>query len=173
MGTCGAWADGSGYAAPMLPPIGPNGGPSQGDDPFDLARFLRAQDGVHERAVRELRAGRKRSHWMWFVFPQAEGLGHSWMARRYAIRGADEARAYLGHPTLGGRLREAVGAVLDAGRADPALDARRLMGSPDDLKLRSSVTLFAAVADDPAPFEAVLARFYGGERDPRSVPPDA
>jgi len=152
----------------MLPPSGPNGGPSHGDDGFDLARFLKAQDGVHERAVRELRAGRKRSHWMWFVFPQVDGLGGSWMARRYAIRSRDEARAYLAHPTLGPRLIESVNAVLDAGRAHPGLDARRLMGSPDDLKLRSSMTLFAAAADDPTPFEAVLDRFYGGEPDERT-----
>lgn len=138
-------------------------------DRIDLERFVQAQQGVHERAVTELRSGRKRSHWMWFVLPQVEGLGSSPTARRFAIRSAAEARAYLSHPTLGPRLHEAVDAVLEAGRNDPSLDARRLMGSPDDLKLRSSVTLFAEVADDPAPFRAVLDRYYGGEPDARTL----
>lgn len=138
-------------------------------DPFDLERFVRAQAGVHDRAVAELRGGRKYGHWMWFVFPQLSGLGSSATARRYAIAGADEARAYLAHPILGPRLREAADAVLEAGRIEPELTARRLMGTPDDLKLRSSVTLFAAVADDPALFRALLDRYYDGEDDPRTV----
>jgi uncharacterized protein (DUF1810 family) len=139
------------------------------DDPFDLERFVRAQAGVHERAVAELRGGRKYGHWMWFVFPQLSGLGSSATARRYALSGAEEARAYLAHPILGPRLLEAAEAALHAGRVDPALTARRLVGTPDDLKLRSSATLFAAVADDPAPFRALLDRYYGGEDDPRTV----
>jgi uncharacterized protein (DUF1810 family) len=138
-------------------------------DPFDLERFVRAQAGVHERAVAELRGGRKYGHWMWFVFPQLAGLGSSATARRYAIAGADEARAYLAHPTLGPRLREAAEAALHAGRVEPALTAHRLLGTPDDLKLRSSATLFATVADDPAPFRALLERFYDGEDDPRTL----
>lgn len=139
------------------------------DDPFDLERFVRAQAGVHERAVAELRTGRKYGHWMWFVFPQLSGLGSSATARRYAISGAYEARAYLAHPVLGPRLREASDAALSAGVEDPRLDAHRLMGTPDDLKLRSSATLFAAVADDPAPFRALLDRYYDGEDDPRTL----
>lgn len=135
------------------------------DDPFELDRFVRAQRGVHERAVSELRSGRKRTHWMWFVFPQIAGLGSSPTAQRYAIRGPDEARAYLAHPTLGPHLHEALDAALAAGNDDPSLDARRLLGSPDDLKLRSSATLFAQVADDPTPFRQVLERYYGGEAD--------
>jgi len=138
-------------------------------DPFDLERFVRAQEGVHDRAVAELRSGRKYGHWMWFVFPQLEGLGSSATARRYAVSGAQEARAYLAHPLLGPRLREAAEAALHAGRIEPALEARRLMGTPDDLKLRSSATLFAAVADDPAPFRALLDRYYDGQDDPRTL----
>ncbi len=139
------------------------------DDRFDLERFVRAQAGVHDRAVAELRGGRKYGHWMWFVFPQLSGLGSSATARRYAIAGADEARAYLAHPVLGPRLREAADAVVHAGRIEPELTARRLLGTPDDLKLRSSATLFAAVAEDPAPFRALLERYYEGEGDPRTL----
>jgi uncharacterized protein (DUF1810 family) len=152
----------------MVPPPDPHGGPGRGADPFDLDRFVRAQTGVHERAVAELRGGRKYGHWMWFVFPQLEGLGSSATARRYALSGADEARAYLAHPVLGPRLREAAEAALHAGQVEPALTVRRLMGTPDDLKLRSSATLFAAVAEDPAPFQALLDRYYDGEDDPRT-----
>lgn len=134
-------------------------------DPFDLARFLAAQQGVHDRAVAELRAGAKRSHWMWFVLPQIAGLGHSSMAQRYAISGIAEARAYLAHPVLGPRLAEAVAAAMASGQDS----ARRLFGTPDDLKFRSSLTLFHAAAEaarrggagaDPAPFAAALARFF-------------
>ena len=139
------------------------------DDPYDLERFVRAQDGIHDRAVAELRGGRKYGHWMGFVCPQLSGLGSSATARRYALSGAGEARAYLAHPLLGPRLREAAEAALHAGRVDPALTAGRLMGTPDDLKLRSSATLFAAVAGDAAPFRALLDRYYGGEDDPRTL----
>jgi len=129
----------------------------------DLERFLSAQAGVHDTAVAELRAGRKRTHWMWFVFPQIAGLGSSPTARRYAISGLREARDYLAHPVLGPRLREASQAVLGVeGRS-----AEEILGYPDDLKLRSSMTLFARAADDPALFEAVLARYYDGP-DPRT-----
>ncbi len=134
-------------------------------DPHDLARFVSAQDGVHDRALEELRAGAKRSHWMWFVFPQIDGLGSSPMARRYAIRSPAEARAYLAHPLLGPRLHEAVEAALASGVKDPV----RLFGRPDDMKLRSSLTLFRETAPDPAPFDAALARFFGGEPDPRTL----
>ena len=120
----------------------------------DLQRFLAAQAGVYPRVLGEIRAGDKRSHWMWFVFPQVAGLGFSPAAQRYAITGRDEARAYLGDPVLGPRLLECAAGVL-------ARD-HLMFDFPDDLKLRSSMTLFAQVADDPAPFEAVLAKFYDG-----------
>jgi len=124
----------------------------------DLGRFVQAQDGVHDTALAELRAGRKRTHWMWFVFPQIAGLGHSATARRYAITSLDEARAYLAHPVLGPRLAEAAAAVL----AVEGRTAAEILGHPDDLKLRSSMTLFAAAADDPGVFQAVLDRYYDG-----------
>jgi uncharacterized protein (DUF1810 family) len=135
------------------------------DDPHDLARFLEAQEGVHPRALQELRAGRKRTHWMWFVFPQLAGLGRSPTARFYALRSRAEAAAYLAHPVLGPRLREAVQAALEA---PEGADAQALFGVPDDMKFRSCLTLFAQVADDPAPFRAALARFFDGREDPRT-----
>ena len=123
-----------------------------------------AQRDVYERALAELRAGDKRSHWMWFVFPQIAGLGHSAMARHYAIADAAEARAYLAHPLLGPRLVEATEAVTAA-----AGSAEAIMGGIDAIKLRSSLTLFAATADDSAPFDAALARFFAGARDPETL----
>jgi uncharacterized protein (DUF1810 family) len=129
----------------------------------DVERFVAAQDGVYDTALAELRAGRKRTHWMWFVFPQIAGLGSSPTARRYALCGLDEARAYLAHPVLGPRLREASRALL----AVRGRSAEQILGYPDDLKLRSSMTLFARAADDPAVFEAVLERYYDGP-DPRT-----
>jgi len=134
-------------------------------DPFDLDRFVRAQDGVHEVALAELRRGRKSSHWMWFVFPQLAGLGRSATAERYALTGPDEARAYLAHPVLSSRLRE----VTDAAATAPASNVEALMGGIDALKLRSSMTLFAAVAPDPAPFRAVLERWWDGAEDERTL----
>jgi uncharacterized protein (DUF1810 family) len=124
----------------------------------NLDRFVEAQDGVYDDALAELTAGRKRTHWMWFIFPQIAGLGSSATAQRYAIRSLDEARAYLAHPVLGPRLRECAQALLSV----PGRSAREILGHPDDLKLRSSMTLFARAADDPAPFEAVLDRYYDG-----------
>ena len=131
------------------------------DDPFDLARFVTAQDPVIDRAMAELRAGRKRSHWRWFVFPQVAGLGSSAMAQRYAIATLDEARAYLAHPVLGPRLRAATAAVLATN--DRSLHA--IFGTPDDRKFCSSMTLFerAGGADDP--FGEALRRFCGGTPD--------
>jgi uncharacterized protein (DUF1810 family) len=131
----------------------------------DLERFVTAQQGVHETALAELRAGRKRSHWMWFVFPQIAGLGSSATAQHYAISSLDEARAYLAHPVLGPRLREAAAAVLGVtGRT-----AADIFGYPDDLKLRSSMTLFARAADEPSSvFAQVLERYYDGP-DPRTL----
>ena len=109
----------------------------------DLDRFVTAQEGTYPSALAELRRGRKTSHWMWFVFPQIRGLGHSPTAQRYALDGVTEARAYLAHPVLGPRLLEATRAVLDSGETDPV----RLLGGIDALKLRSSMTLFEAAAD--------------------------
>lgn len=131
-------------------------------DPFDLQRFVEAQAPVYDRALAELQAGQKQSHWMWFVFPQIAGLGHSAMAQRYAISGLDEARAYLEHALLGPRLLESAQALL----LHTSLSARRILGSPDDLKLRSSMTLFAAAAPDRAIFQQVLDAFFNGEPDP-------
>jgi uncharacterized protein (DUF1810 family) len=138
------------------------------EDPYDLARFLEAQQSCYPRVLEELGAGQKTSHWMWFIFPQLRGLGVSSTARRFGLAGLDEARAYLAHPQLGARLRECVRAVLVVeGRT-----ARQIFGSPDDLKLRSCLTLVAAAAAqaaDEALFRAALERYYGGEPDSRSV----
>lgn len=135
-------------------------------DPFDLGRYVDAQDagGTHDQALAELRRGRKTSHWMWFVFPQIAGLGQSAMARRYAIASAGEARAYLAHPLLGPRLIEATNAVVAARGS-----AEAILGGIDAIKLRSAMTLFAAVADDPTPFQAALDRFYDGAPDPATL----
>lgn len=129
-------------------------------DPFDLARFLEAQAPVIAVARAEMAAGRKRSHWMWFVFPQIAGLGSSAMAQRYAIGSTAEAEAYLDHPVLGSRLRDLTELANEA-----AGSAREVFGAPDDLKFRSCMTLFNAVAPDETPFLSALARFFGGERD--------
>jgi uncharacterized protein (DUF1810 family) len=134
-------------------------------DPYDLQRFVNAQDRVYGSVLAELRSGRKRSHWIWFVFPQLRGLGHSTTAHRYGISSLDEARAYLTHPVLGPRLRECTRLVAHIdGRS--ALD---VFGSPDDLKVRSSMTLFARATDDNADFRAVLDKFYDGQDDPATV----
>lgn len=130
-------------------------------DPFDLERFVDAQEPIYSTAVGELTAGKKRSHWMWFVFPQLRGLGSSPTAVRFAISSADEARAYLAHELLGPRLHEC--ARLAAGI--DGRSAEDIFGWPDDMKLRSSMTLFARTADDNADFVAVLDKFYGGEED--------
>jgi uncharacterized protein (DUF1810 family) len=131
------------------------------DDPFDLQRFLDAQAPVYERVVAELRHGQKQSHWMWFVFPQIKGLGSGAMARRFAISSRAEAEAYLDHPLLGPRLRECTRLVVAVqGRT---IDA--ILGYPDDLKFRSSMTLFASVAPDENDFVEALDKFYGGAMD--------
>ncbi|MCU6454903.1 DUF1810 domain-containing protein [Sphingomonas sp. A2-49] len=131
----------------------------------DLDRFVSAQAASHAQALAELRSGRKTGHWMWFVFPQIAGLGHSAMARTYAIADLAEARAYLAHPVLGPRLIAATAAAVAA-----AGDAEAIFGPVDAMKLRSSMTLFAAAADDDdAPFVAALARFFAGIRDPATI----
>ena len=134
-------------------------------DAYDLERFVSAQDqgGTYEAALKELRAGAKQSHWMWFVFPQIAGLGSSPTARRYAIGSLSEARAYLSHPVLGPRLRESARALAELRGTD---DADAILGPIDALKLRSSMTLFARADPDEPLFTAVLRRYYGGEADP-------
>jgi uncharacterized protein (DUF1810 family) len=134
----------------------------------DLLRFVNAQSDVHDKVAKELTEGRKQTHWMWFVFPQLAGLGHSSMARRYAIRDLDQARRYLAHPLLGRRLRRNVRLVMShSGKS--ALD---ILGSPDDLKFRSCLTLFAEAASDDSDrmsFKQALDQFYGGQADPRTM----
>lgn len=134
-------------------------------DAYNLERFVEAQRGVFEQACAELRRGRKTGHWIWFIFPQIAGLGLSEMSQRYAIRSLDEARAYLAHPILGPRLREICGIVNGvAGRT-----ANQIFSSPDDMKLRSSMTLFAHAAEDNAEFVEVIRRYFGGEWDERTL----
>jgi len=126
----------------------------------DLQRFVAAQEGIYDQALAELRNGRKTSHWMWFVFPQIQGLGRSGMAQRYAISDLEEAKAYLEHPTLGPRLRECAGALTQLDETD----ATRVMGGIDALKLKSSMTLFNRAAQDDV-FQAVLQQYFDGEED--------
>ena len=135
------------------------------DDPFDLNRFLDAQHESYAIALGEIRGGRKQSHWMWFIFPQIDGLGSSPTARHYAIKSRDEAAAYLRHPLLGARLLECAQAALSVHRRS----ARDIFGSPDDLKLRSSATLFAAVAPKRSVFERLLERYFKGQPDQRTL----
>ena len=135
------------------------------DDPFDLERFVEAQAPVYERVRSELREGRKRSHWMWFVFPQIEGLGSSAMARRFAIASREEARAYLAHPVLGARLIECTRLV---NRVE-GKSVSQILGSPDDMKFRSSMTLFAQTAPENRDFADALEKFFGGEPDPLTI----
>ncbi|NPD04343.1 DUF1810 domain-containing protein [Nocardioides sp. zg-1308] len=134
---------------------------------MDLDRFVRAQDdrGTYDRALAELRAGRKTSHWMWFVFPQVAGLGRSGTAQAYAISGLAEAQAYLAHDVLGARLRECCHALLDL----EDTSAERVLGSVDAMKLRSSMTLFARAAPEEPLFTDVLDRFHDGEPDERTI----
>ncbi len=134
-------------------------------DPYNLERFVQAQEPVFERVCAELAAGLKQTHWMWFIFPQLRGLGSSPMAQHYAIASLDEARAYLAHPLLGERLRHCTGLVngLD-GRS-----AQEIFGDPDELKFRSSMTLFARAAGAArAPFAQALAKYFAGVDDPRT-----
>jgi uncharacterized protein (DUF1810 family) len=135
------------------------------NDPFDLNRFVSAQEGVFEVALAELRRGQKRSHWMWFIFPQLAGLGSSSTSKKYAIESLDEARAYLAHPVLGQRLLDSCKAILSVqGRS-----ASEIMGYPDDLKLRSSMTLFALTEGSHPEFRQVMDRYFDGQLDPRTL----
>ena len=135
------------------------------DTEYNLQRFVDAQAPVYERVLGELRAGRKRSHWMWFIFPQVAGLGHSDMAQTYAIGSTDEAAAYLAHPVLGPRLRES--AQLVAEIDDKPIE--EIFDSPDDRKFQSSMTLFADVAPDEAVFQANLDKYFDGRADPATL----
>ena len=131
----------------------------------NLERFVEAQQAVFDQALAEIRSGLKQSHWMWFVFPQFDGLGFSAMSRRYAIKSLDEARAYLAHPLLGPRLLECAKAVL----AVEGRSVEDIFGSPDDMKLRSSATLFAQVSAKGSPFHRILDKHFHGRHDERTI----
>ncbi|KEA61778.1 hypothetical protein ADIMK_3925 [Marinobacterium lacunae] len=134
-------------------------------DPYNLKRFLEAQERDYKVALWELKSGRKRSHWIWYVFPQIDGLGRSVMADRYAIKSLDEAKAYLDHPVLGARLNECVDAML----ALEGRSARDILGMPDDMKVRSCATLFSAVAPEGSTFDKLLEKFYSGQKDTQTL----
>ena len=134
-------------------------------DPHDLLRFVEAQERTYAQALAEIRDGRKRSHWMWFIFPQIDGLGSSPTSRRYAIRGLAEAEAYVRHPVLGPRLVECAEAAL----AVEGRSAFEIFGSPDDMKLRSCATLFTRASPAGSVFERLLARYYAGSPDARTL----
>ena len=134
-------------------------------DPFDLARFISAQEPTYATALAELRRGRKETHWMWFIFPQVDGLGSSTIARKYAIKSLDEARAYLGHSALGPRLLECCRAILSV----QGKSASEIMGFPDDLKLRSSMTLFSLAAGPQEEFSKVIEKYFEGLPDPQTL----
>ncbi len=133
-------------------------------DRYDFERYLDAQEGVHALALAEIRRGAKRSHWMWYIFPQIAGLGSSAMSKRYAIGSIDEARAYLDHPVLGHRLRECVAALQDL----TGTTAQEVFGAVDATKLRSSLTLFLEAGGEPL-FRAALDRWFGGQADERTL----
>lgn len=137
------------------------------EDPFDLERFVQAQNagGTYQRALDELSRGSKESHWMWFIFPQIAGLGHSAMAQRYAISSLHEADAYLKHPVLGPRLRECTRLVLQV----DGKSAYEILGSPDDMKFHSCLTLFARAAPDEALFNAALDKYFDGRDDALTI----
>ena len=134
-------------------------------DPYDLARFVQAQERDYEQALSEIQSGRKQSHWMWYIFPQFEGLGRTSTSMRYAIKSAAEAEAYLRHPVLGPRLLEIARAAL----AVKGKSAFEIFGSPDDMKLRSCATLFASVSPAGSVFEQLLDRYFSGEPDYRTL----
>lgn len=134
-------------------------------DPYNLARFVEAQAPLYAQVLAELREGHKASHWIWFVFPQLAGLGYSTMAQHYAISSRDEAAAYLAHPILGPRLRE----TTDLVNRVEGRSARDIFGYPDDLKFRSSMTLFSAATSDNALFETALRKYFGGVSDPMTL----
>jgi uncharacterized protein (DUF1810 family) len=135
------------------------------DDPFDLQRFVDAQAPVYERVRAELRNGRKQSHWMWFIFPQIAGLGHSAMAQRYAISSLGEAEAYLEHPILGARLCECTNLIAQV----EGKSAYQILSSPDDMKFHSCLTLFAQAAPEEPLFRAALDKYFDGAEDPQTL----
>jgi uncharacterized protein (DUF1810 family) len=141
------------------------GVPGDATDPYDLNRFVQAQEEDYAQAFAEIRSGRKRSHWMWYVFPQFDGLGHNAMSKRYSIKSVAEAQAFLRHPTLGPRLVECCEAALGVeGRS-----AHEIFGSPDDFKLRSCATLFARVSPGGSVFDRLLDKYFEGARDDRTL----
>jgi uncharacterized protein (DUF1810 family) len=142
-----------------------SGSSPRADDPFDLQRFLEAQEGDYERAFREIKSGRKVSHWMWYIFPQLDGLSFGSTSKHFAIKSLDEARAYLEHPVLGPRLLKCAEAAVSV----EGKSAREIFGSPDDVKLRSSATLFAQVAAPRSVFHRLLDKFYNGEPDEKTL----
>jgi len=139
--------------------------PRRSDDPYNLNRFVQAQEDDYERALSEIRSGKKRTHWIWYIFPQLDGLAFSSTSKRYSIKSVEEAKAYLDHPILGPRLLECVEAVLHIeGRS-----ATEIFGSPDDLKLRSCATLFACVLPPGSVFDRLLKKYYRGGRDEKTL----
>ena len=135
------------------------------NDPHDLNRFVQAQERDYDQSLAEVGSGRKRSHWMWYIFPQFDGLGFSPISRRYSIKSLAEARAYLSHPILGARLEKSIEAALHVeGRS-----AHDIFGSPDDLKLKSCATLFAFIASDGSVFGRLLDKYFQGEPDPATL----
>lgn len=138
---------------------------SDADAPYELSRFVKAQEGDYDQALSEVKNGRKRSHWMWYIFPQFDGLGFSTTSKRYSIKSIAEAEAYLEHPVLGPRLKEcAEAAVCVEGRS-----AHEIFGSPDDMKLRSCATLFAYISPEGSVFHRLLDKYFQGERDPKTL----
>jgi uncharacterized protein (DUF1810 family) len=135
------------------------------DDPHDLNRFVEAQEDDYERALSEIVDGRKRTHWMWYIFPQIDGLGFSSISQRFSIKGVDEAKAYLDHPVLGPRLLRCAEAVI----AVEGRSATEIFGSPDDLKLKSCATLFACVLPPGSVFDRLLAKYYAGTHDEKTL----
>jgi uncharacterized protein (DUF1810 family) len=135
------------------------------DDPYNLTRFVRGQQDDYERALTEIKKGQKRTHWMWYVFPQFDGLAFSSTSKYYAIKSVEEAKAYLEHPIIGPRLR----ACAEAAVGVEGRSATEIFGSPDDLKLQSSATLFASVSPPGSVFDHVLEKYFGGARDERTL----
>jgi uncharacterized protein (DUF1810 family) len=139
--------------------------PNGADDPYNLGRFVQAQEKDYEQALSEIRRGRKRSHWMWYIFPQFEGLGGSWASKLYSVKSVAEARAYLAHPVLGPRLVECAEAALRV----EGLSAVEIFGSPDDMKLRSCATLFGFASSEGSVFHRVIDKYFHGQRDDRTL----
>jgi uncharacterized protein (DUF1810 family) len=138
---------------------------NKANDPYDLSRFLKAQEDDYARALAEIKSGRKRSHWMWYIFPQFDGLAFSSTSKHYAIKSIEEAKAYLDHPVLGPRLLECAEAALRL----EGLTASEIFGSPDDLKMRSCATLFAAVSPPDSVFHRLLEKYYANGPDEKTL----